>query len=306
MGQLDQFAKETFAQETASVTHGAAAWQLPPELNMSEVRLDGLLLVTIPSVLAALAPPWSTVKEAGELILEIKMPGDHVDMTALDRAVLRRYARQVQRREDPKAPWDGEEALWVVAPHVPTILAERRPLERVAPGCYRVAPSPFPLLWIAANELPLCDELIPFLIARSGRPLDAFARWVKTRRSVEWILRMLEYLPMSTAAREDLRSYTFPKTDDPEIRARQGMIAEWAVEASPETREKLTGEARVEGRVEGQIEEARKALRSVLEARGLTLAPEDNARVDTCDVIDTLRRWLNQAAVAASTTDALR
>jgi hypothetical protein len=42
VGHLDPFAKETFAQETAAVTHGAAAWELPPELNMSEVRLDGL------------------------------------------------------------------------------------------------------------------------------------------------------------------------------------------------------------------------------------------------------------------------
>jgi hypothetical protein len=39
-------------------------------------------------------------------------------------------------------------------------------------------------LWIAANELPLADELVPFLIARTGRPLDAFVRWVKTRRRV--------------------------------------------------------------------------------------------------------------------------
>src|SRR5258707_1250132 len=105
MGQLDQFAKETFAQETESVTHGAAAWQVPPELNMSEVRLDGLLLANNPVALASLAPPWSTLKEPGELIIEIKMPGDHLDMIAVDRAVLRRYARQVQRREDPKAQW---------------------------------------------------------------------------------------------------------------------------------------------------------------------------------------------------------
>jgi len=34
VGQLDQFAKDTFALETTSVTHGAAAWQLAPELNM--------------------------------------------------------------------------------------------------------------------------------------------------------------------------------------------------------------------------------------------------------------------------------
>ena len=44
MGQLDQFAKETFALETATVTRGAVAWQLPPELGMSEVRLDGVRL----------------------------------------------------------------------------------------------------------------------------------------------------------------------------------------------------------------------------------------------------------------------
>ena len=47
-GQLDQFAKDTFALEPTSVTHGAAAWQLAPGLNMSEVRLDGLLLVHAP------------------------------------------------------------------------------------------------------------------------------------------------------------------------------------------------------------------------------------------------------------------
>jgi len=174
VGQLDQFAKDTFALETTSVTHGAAAWQLAPELNMSEVRLDGLLLVHTPAMLAPLASPWSTVREPGELILEIKMPGDHVDMLATDRALLRRNARQVQRHEDPKTPWDGEEALWIVAPHVPAILSERRTLELVATGVYRVGPSPFELLWIAANELPLADELIPFLIARSGRALDAF------------------------------------------------------------------------------------------------------------------------------------
>lgn len=51
VGQLDQFAKDTFAQETASVTHGAAAWQLALELNMSEVCLDGLLLVRASALL---------------------------------------------------------------------------------------------------------------------------------------------------------------------------------------------------------------------------------------------------------------
>lgn len=305
MGQLDQFAKETFAQETAIVTGGAASWQLPPELNMSEVRLDGLLLVTQPAILATLAPPWSIITEAGELIIEIKMPGDHLDMLMLDRALLRRFARQVQRREAPEEPWDGEEPLWIVAPRVPAVLVERRSLEVVAPGCYRLA-SWFPLLWIAANELPLADELIPFLIARSGRSLDAFVEWVKTRRPIEWLLHVLEFLPMSNVTHENLRRYVFTKTDDPEIKARQRMIAGWALEASPETRDELIEKGIERGIEKGRLEEARKALRRVLSARGLSRGPEDEARIDACNVLDTLERWLAQAAVATSLEDALR
>jgi hypothetical protein len=302
VGQLDQFAKDTFALETASVTHGAAAWQLAPELNMSEVRLDGLLLVRTPALLAPLAPPWSTVQEPGEIVLEIKMPGDHLDMLAIDRALLRRGARQVQRREDPKTRWDGEEALWIVAPHVPAVLSERCTLDLVATGVYRVGPSHFGFLWIAANELPLADELIPFLIARSGRPLDAFVRWVKTRRPLEWLLRVLEYLPMSTTAHEDLRSYVFPKTDDPVIRARQRMIAEWALESSPEMRDQLVGE----GHLKGRMEEARSSLRHVLALRGLALSVEEEARIDGCCDLDTLHRWHDQAVVVASAAEALQ
>jgi hypothetical protein len=91
VGQLDQFAKDTFALETTSVTHGAAAWQLAPELNMSEVRLDGLLLVHAPALLAPLAPPWSTVREPGELVL---------DRRSSSRAPLRRCSRP----DDPYGP----------------------------------------------------------------------------------------------------------------------------------------------------------------------------------------------------------
>jgi hypothetical protein len=34
----------------------------------------------------------------------------------------------------------------------------------VAPGCYRIGPDWFSTFWIAANELPLVDELVPFLV----------------------------------------------------------------------------------------------------------------------------------------------
>jgi hypothetical protein len=132
MGQLDQFAKDTFALETATVTHGAVVWQLPPELGMSEVRLDGLLRVVNPAPLPALAAPWCLIERTDELVLEIKMPGDHLDLPAFDRALLRRLARQVQRHEDPNHPFDGEVPLWFVAPHVSAIIHERRPPTLIA------------------------------------------------------------------------------------------------------------------------------------------------------------------------------
>jgi hypothetical protein len=90
----------------------------------------------------------------------------------------------------------------------------------------------------------------------------------------------------------------FPKTDDPVIRARQRMIAEWAVESSPEMREQLVGE--------GRLEEARSSLRRVLALRRIALSAEDEARVDACGDLDTLRRWHDQAVVVASAAEALR
>ena len=115
---------------------------------------------------------------------------------------------------------------------------------------------------------------------------------------------------MSTAAHEDLRSYVFPKTDVSIIRARQRMIAEWAVESSPEMRDELVGEGRmegrVEGRVEGRMEEARSSLRHVLARRGLALSAEEEARIDACGNLDTLRRWHDQAIVVASAAEALQ
>ena len=122
MGQLDQFAKETLALETAAVTHGAVSWQLPPEVGMSEVRLDGLLHVHDLGPLATLAPPWSLLRQTDELALEVKMQGEHHDLLSFDRACLRRLARQVQRREAPGSVFEGETPLWYIASHVSAII----------------------------------------------------------------------------------------------------------------------------------------------------------------------------------------
>lgn len=122
MGRLDQLAKQTFAEETEKITDGAAAWISVPEIGLTEVRGDGLLLIRDPQRLRALAPPWPEACEHDEILIELKMPGDHLDQRAIERTLLRRQARQVQRFEDPGSLWIGQEPVWLVAPVLPSLL----------------------------------------------------------------------------------------------------------------------------------------------------------------------------------------
>ena len=296
MGHLEQFAQRTFAEETERITSGAAGWQDPPEIRLEKVQSDGFLMIRRP-LLEHLAAPWSEARLYDEIMLELKLAGNHLDRKAIERALLRRQARQLQRLDDQDASWRGHEPLWLVAPYVPDWLDEVYGVQRFAPGCYWVDPPRRTFLWIAANELPLRDELVPFLMARSGQALDEFGRWVAPRRPFEWVLTMLEYLPMSTLTREDLL-WRFGKAEDPEIEARRQRILEVLLEASPKTQQRLFEK--------GQLTEARDALRDVLAQRQLTASADEDARIEACTDLPTLKRWLRQAVTAASVADALQ
>ena len=312
MGHLELFAQRTFAEETERITGGAAGWQDPPEIRLEKIQGDGFLIVRRPHLLEHLAAPWPVARVHDEVMLELKLAGNHLDRGAVERALLRRQARQVQRVEDQDPSWLGEEPLWLVAPHLPEWLDElRRPI-RLGPGCYLVDPQGHRFLWIAANELPLLDELVPFLMARSGQALDEFGRWVAPRRSLEWVLGMLEYLPMSLPTREELLR-RFPPVDDPEILARRQHILEVLLEAGPQTQRQHILDVLLEASpqtqqhliVEGRLTEARAALRRVLARRQLTPSKDDDARIEACTDLATLERWLDRAVTALSVSDAL-
>jgi hypothetical protein len=335
MGRLEQFAQRTFTVDTKQITGGGAGWQDPPEIRLEKVQADGLLMIHRPRRLEHLPPPWPEARFDEEVMLELKLAGNHLDRVAVERALLRRQARQVQRVEEQEAqgdqepPWLGQEPLWLVAPHLPDWLVQLRRPVRFAPGCYWIDPQWHPFLWIAANELPLVDELIPFLLARSGQALDEFGQWVASRRPLEWVLSMLEHLPMSRPTRQELLE-RFAKVDDPEIEARRQEILEALLEGSPQTQQRLIDKGLERGlekglerglekglerglekglergRLEGQLTEARKALRRVLAGRQLTPSQTDQARIDACPDLATLERWLDQAITARTGTEALR
>jgi hypothetical protein len=311
VGQPEQFAKRTFAQETSSLTQGAVTWKDPPEISLTHIQEDGRFLIRRSGRLPHLDPPWGYVRGHDEIQLEIKMAGDHLDLGAIERILLRRQARQVARVEDPEAPFSGQAPVWTVAPHVPEVLRDVWRVRRVARGCYRVGRLAFPFLWIAANELPLRDDLVPFLVARSGRALDDFGRWVARRRPAEWVLDMVQYTAMSTSARAQVINSV--ETDDPEVVARQAHLVQLLFAKHPELQQKLTAELRAterkegrkEGRRKGRLAEARAILRRVLARRGFELSPDDDARIDACMTLATLEHWIDEAVVASSAAAAL-
>ncbi|WP_437730829.1 hypothetical protein [Sorangium sp. So ce1335] len=296
MGKLDGFLKRAFAAATAHVDARHVARQDTLALWRERMQATGYLQVSRPEGLAPLAAPWPEARDHEEVLVELKLAGDVVDVVAVKRALLRRQVREVERVEEREPPWMGEEPLWFVAPDVPSWLHSVRVLERFAPGCYRVGPSPFPFLWIAANELPLCDDLMPFLVARSGQALDDFARWVAPRREMEWVLNMVQHMPISPETREELMR-KFGRSDDPEIEARRQWILQALLADSPEVKDQLIEK--------GQLTEARAVLRRVLARRGFAPTAAIETRIDACSDLDTLHRWLDQAVTAASAENAL-
>ena len=305
MGQADLFAKQTFAEETERVTHGAVVWVDPPEIRLEKVQSDGFRVVRHSDQLPRLAAPWSAASGHDEVMVEVKMPGDHLGMKEVERALLRRQARQVQRVEEQEPVWPGDEPLWMVAPHLPEWLWKVRSPRRFAPGCYRIEPLGHCLTWIAANELPLDEELLPFLVARSGRARDEFIAWVADRRPLDWIASMLEFAPMSSTTREELER-RFPPTDDPERLANRRQVLDLLLAITPQVKQELHEEGVREGIEKGELRAARSALREVLAGRQLPLNADEDARIEVCTELLTLKQWLKQSIVATRTSEALR
>lgn len=194
MGHLDQFAKMIFSEETRFQTQAAFEWNASPEVSLSEVRLDGVLIAQSPATPESLPAPWALAQAAQETVVEIKMQGDHVNSIAFERGLLRRQAWQVTRIEDKKQPLNGQSALWFVSGSLPEWFAQSTCFEakQLAPGAYSLQPFAQQVLWVAANELPLQVELLPFLVARTGQKLVDLALWAAKNLSVSWTTRLLE------------------------------------------------------------------------------------------------------------------
>ena len=86
MGQLEQFAQRTFADKTGRITGAGAGWEDPPEIRLGKAKANGLLLIHRPQLLEHLSSPWREAGPDGEMMLELKLAGNQLDRSAVERA----------------------------------------------------------------------------------------------------------------------------------------------------------------------------------------------------------------------------
>lgn len=308
VGDADQFIKGIFHAETASVTHDAVRFAPGPEIATPWLSPDGILTWVRRALREGeVIAPWTLF--CFRAVVDFKMEGDHLDAVALARVELRRLAAWVQsiegdEAEDPTAP--QRYATLVVAPHLPEWLASpprRGPLtlEGVSPGCYLIGPRDHAVVWVAANELPLHESLVPFLWARSGRSRVEFVRWLAGVRGVPSVVAVIQRHPMGAQIAKQL----VETPEEQEVIRQRGLeMARILFEGYPEFANEVRRDAEEKG-VEQGVEStlvrlfSRRLARTLtreehatLTARIATLGVDRVGEVVLNDDADALARWL--------------
>jgi hypothetical protein len=281
VGSPDQLSKRIFAEEVPSLFGKNVTFQAGVDLAFAEFRLDGLLHLASLLDLSAMPGPWSFLRR-GYAAIETKMPGDHTDRAAFARAMARRQLVAVDLLER-KPPDHGPVALWMVAPHAPEWLWDDHKPQWLDLGCYRLPHGPIEVLWIAANELPLRESLLPFLVARSGRNLVELVRWSLGRRPAAWVARVLTWSSMSPELIRELeaemKAYGLERGETEEERERQRQAAKLMLLMVPEVSEELRHQGELAGLREGRDAGLREG-----ERRGKEAALRE-AILDLCEMI---------------------
>lgn len=308
VGAPDQLAKRVFSEELPALFGGAISFQPGLDLGFAELRLDGLLVLERPLELSSLPAPWCHLLR-GCVVVEVKMPGDHTGEAALERALLRRQALRVVLLEK-KPPVTEPVGLWVVAPHLPSWLPTAHRLTPCGPGCYRLEAGAAEVLWVAANELPLHEALLPLLVARSGKKLVELVRWSLGRRPVAWVARVLEWSSMSPELIRELeaemKAYGLKRGETEEEREQKRRTAKLVLLMAPEVEAEVRAEGAREGEArgvregearglrEGKAAGVREAVEDLCELLGVELTGERRAQVERLDLegLEALRAHL--------------
>lgn len=236
MPNRDSYGKRIFESETKKVTGGAVLYDPKAKTPIYSAEPDGLLILQKPRLLKKLPAPWCLFA-GDEVTVELKMQGDKTDKEALQRALLQRAARSFYRNEK-NLNFEKEEGMWIVSPTLPPWLPGYTRVEDAGPGCYRVWLGVFDSYWMASNELPEHEALIPFLVTRRGKPLESFVRWVVSHRPPDWVKILLKELRMPDHFVTELLK-SLPTPTDPQLVRQREIITRDYLEKTPTVKDEL-------------------------------------------------------------------
>lgn len=281
MPNLDEIGKAVFEEETPKATQNALTFRRDPTSSLQSAEGDGLLLASSLGVnLSHMQAPWRFFpKDQPEVMIELKMRGDHTDEHAVHRALLQRNAWEFERRDKAhklKQPYNHTVPIWFVSAHFPRWLDIRAKFNLIEPGCYRYSSFLFDWYWFVSNELPLDEALIPFLMTRDGAHLEEFFKWVTPLRRSRWVFPILKVFHMNKDfIREVLRLDPMP--EDPQHKADWAELTREFLDQDPELKEEILREATRTAEAKGEATGEARTLKHLVElkvGRALTFDEE--------------------------------
>jgi hypothetical protein len=113
---------------------------------------------------------------------------------------------------------------------------------------------------------------------------------------------MVTFTRMTTAVQNEMREKldALASVDDPEVRENWLLWGKKLIELS-----RLSPDPQQEAQ-QVRLHEARANLRALFEERGLPLDARLGSRIDACEDLATLHRWLRAVVTATSAAEALR
>jgi hypothetical protein len=133
-----------------------------------------------------------------------------------------------------------------------------------APGCHRIHAGLGPVWWITANDLPLEEALLPFLLARSGKHRVELAQWLSQKRDFSTVREMIKVFRMNKVNLQDYLRYEKEDEEAGDRALREFLEA--GLEAFPDILQKREEEIRRELQEAQQAAQA-EARRELQEAQ---------------------------------------
>lgn len=150
---------------------------------------------------------------------------------------------------------------------------------------------------IVVHELPGGQDTLWLRLLGRG-PVQA--------RAMAEVIALPETHPLRGATLDAITDYRRFLQEAPSMTRADQELASNIDRLYPRWQDSVMAEGLARGREEGRVAQARAALVRVLTLRGLAVAPSLQARIDECDDLDVLARWLDAAVSAVSAEDALR